>query len=154
MALNINDELRLISTILNSHGIQYALCGGLAVAVHGFPRATQDIDFLVQEDNLRQIISLLEENGYNIPAGRIPFDAGLDTEMILYRISRISGEELLTVDLVIVSPVLEDVWETRETYQVDDYELCVISLKGLRKMKSLAGRPQDLADLDHLNEIE
>lgn len=152
MALNIHEELRLIATTLKDHNIDYALTGGMAVALHGFPRATQDIDFMVREEDLDRVVSLLNGKGYTVPGGMIVLNRGKETECRIYRISKASGEDLLTLDLVLVTSVLEDIWEKRESYTVDDYELVVVSLDGLRKMKRLAGRPQDLADLDRLEE--
>ncbi len=154
MTLNIGEELQQIASKLNEQGIEYALCGGLAVALHGFPRATQDIDILIKGEDLESVLHLLNAHGYTLSGGSIPFDIGQETESRIYRISKASGEELLTVDLVLVSPILEDVWAGRETYQVDDYSLKVVSLDGLRTMKRLAGRPQDLVDLERLDGSE
>ncbi len=152
--LNINDELESIARSLNENGIEYALCGGLAVAVHGYPRATQDIDMLIRESDLNQVIALLGNKGYCRSAGIIPFDVGKESESRIYRISKVSGEDLLTLDLVLVSPIMQDVWEDRETFQIGDYEITVVSLSGLKKMKRLSGRPQDLVDLQQLEDLE
>ncbi len=154
MPLNINDELESVARSLNESGIAYALCGGLAVAVHGYPRATQDIDMLIRESDLNQAIALLGKKGYCLSAGFAPFDVGKESESRVYRVSKASGEDLLTIDLVLVSPIMEDVWEDRDTFQVDDYEITVVSLSGLKKMKRLAGRPQDLVDLERLEDVE
>lgn len=154
MPLNISDELELIARSLNDSGIAYALCGGLAVAVHGYPRATQDIDILIRESDLNQATALLGKRGYSISAGIIPFDVGKESESRVYRISKPSGEDLLTLDLVLVSPILEDVWGARETFRVEDYEITVVSLSGLKKMKRLSGRPQDLVDVQRLEDVE
>ncbi|NOT58834.1 MAG: hypothetical protein HOP19_01280 [Acidobacteria bacterium] len=45
--LNLYEELKLLIARLNESGESYALCGGLAMAVHGVPRATVDIDLLI-----------------------------------------------------------------------------------------------------------
>jgi hypothetical protein len=45
-------ELSEIVSILNENDIEYAICGGLALTIHGFPRATFEIDVLIQSDNL------------------------------------------------------------------------------------------------------
>lgn len=47
MPLDLADELAQLTRSLGAAGIEYALCGGLAMAVHGAPRATVDIDFIV-----------------------------------------------------------------------------------------------------------
>ena len=45
--MNLKDELFLIVETLERGGVEYALCGGMAVAVHGYVRATKDIDLLI-----------------------------------------------------------------------------------------------------------
>ncbi len=42
------DELSQLISALNENEIEYAVCGGLALAIHGFARATLDIDILIQ----------------------------------------------------------------------------------------------------------
>jgi len=46
------DEFVGITNGLNEHGIEYAVCGGWAMAVHGFLRATLDIDILILTEDL------------------------------------------------------------------------------------------------------
>ncbi|MCD6327290.1 hypothetical protein J7M28_07035 [bacterium] len=152
--MNINDKLKTIATNLRRIGIEYALCGGPSVAVHEYPRATQDIDMLIRESDLNQATALLCKMGYCISTGMIPSDVGRESKLQVYRISKASGGDVLTLDLVLVSPILEDVWQERETFKVDDYEVTVVSLSGLKKMKRLSGRPQDLVDIGRLEELE
>ena len=42
-------EFKLVTNLLNEHQIEFAVCGGWAMAIHGFPRATIDIDLLIRE---------------------------------------------------------------------------------------------------------
>ena len=150
MPFSLAHELSRIAAALAAEGIEYALCGGLAVAVHGFPRATRDLDFLVREGDLTRIQPVLDRLGFTLPAGIIPFDVGKETERRIYRVSKAEGEDLLTLDLLLVTPVLEEVWAGRETYEVGNQGIQVVSRAGLGQMKRAAGRPQDLADLEQL----
>ena len=68
----------------------------------------------------------------------------------IYRISKVDGTELLTLDLVLVTPGLEDVWEKRELFDWLGGRIVVVSRDGLMKMKRLSGRDQDLLDLKML----
>jgi hypothetical protein len=52
--------------------------------------------------------------------------------------------------LVVVTPIFEDVWREREAFLWEGEVLTVVSLAGLIAMKRLAGRKQDLADLEQL----
>lgn len=71
-------------------------------------------------------------------------------ERKLYRATQIEGKDVLTVDVLIVTPILEDVWESRQVFAWLDRAVTVVSLEGLTKMKLMAGRHQDLADLENL----
>jgi len=135
---------------LNTANVAYALCGGLAVNLHGHVRATRDIDLLLPLDQLDPARSALRPLGFHIDAGPIPFSSGTDRERVLYRVSRILGTQLSTVDLMIVTPVLEPVWASRVRARWRSRDVWTVSLDGLARMKRLAGRPQDLADLDNL----
>jgi hypothetical protein len=152
--LNINDELREIAISLKQGGVDYALCDGLAVALYGYPRATQDIDLLVEEPDLNRAVKVPENIGYTLSDGYIPFGPGENAQARIYRISKAHGEELLAVDLVLASSVFNSIWVDRKTIPVEDYELSVVSLEGLIKMKQLAGRPQERVDLHRLEEEE
>ena len=58
-------ELRLLVGSFNQHEVEFALCGGLAVAAHGLVRATQDIDFLIREESLEPAYVAAAEVGYD-----------------------------------------------------------------------------------------
>lgn len=57
---------------------------------------------------------------------------------------------LVTVDRILVEPALASVWAGREEYERDGIRRSVVSREGLHAMKRLAGRPQDLADIEAL----
>lgn len=57
------EELRLLVKSFNGHDIEFALCGGLAVAAHGLVRATQDIDFLIRGESLDEACRAAAEVG-------------------------------------------------------------------------------------------
>ncbi len=52
--MTINDELQGLIKLLRNAKIEYALCGGLAMAVHGWPRSTMDIDILIEKKTWRR----------------------------------------------------------------------------------------------------
>ncbi len=71
------------------------------------------------------------------------------------RVSKIDDNgEVLSLDLLLVTPQVQDVWDTREKIDFLGKQLSVVSLTGLIKMKTLAGRPQDLADIERLKNEE
>lgn len=148
--MNLKTELLGVARALHRTEIPYALCGGLAVVVHGYPRLTRDIDLLVQEGDLDRARKALGKVGFTIPGGLIPFDVGKEHERRVFRLSKRIDDELLTLDLVLVPQFLQDVWEDREAYEVESVPIEVVSREGLLRMKRIAARPQDLSDIENL----
>jgi hypothetical protein len=141
------EELRLLVNEFNKNDIDFALCGGLAVAAHGLVRATQDIDFLIREESLDEAYRAAAEVGYDIRGLDISFK---ERTVEIRRISKVVGEEIISLDLLLVTPHVEDVWEGREKIDFMNLSLYVVARAGLIKMKSQSGRPQDLVDIDRL----
>ncbi|MGI8670523.1 MAG: hypothetical protein ACR2J3_11875 [Aridibacter sp.] len=151
MATLLDELLELISTLEES-GIEYAVCGGLALTIHGFPRATFDIDILIQPDSLDKTYEVVAEKGYDIRGLDISFK---ERAVEIRRVSKIDDEgEVLSLDLLLVTPFVEDVWETKEELDWQDKSLWIVSKDGLVKMKELAGRDKDLIDISRLKDEE
>lgn len=149
--MDLYEELVAVLDQLDESGIDYAICGGIAVALHGYPRFTKDIDLLIRRRDVDRAADALETRGFVFRAGRVPFDVGGPHEREIFRISKIEPEgDTLTVDLLIVNDQIEDVWQTRETFEWRGREVFVVSAEGLAKMKRIAGRDQDLLDLKKL----
>ena len=60
----------------------------------------------------------------------------------------------MKLDLMLVAPVFEPVWNDRETVSLGEIAIKGVSKRGLITMKSVAGRPQDIADIDALRRLE
>jgi hypothetical protein len=145
-------ELLEITSDLEKNGIEYAVCGGLALAIHGFARATMDIDVLIRSENLEKAYQVAATKGYDIKGLEISFK---ESAVEIRRVSKIDDDgEVLSLDLLLVTPPVEDVWENREQVVLSENYLSVVSKEGLIKMKTLAGRPQDLADIERLQNDE
>ncbi len=77
--LDLYDEFNKVVTLLAEHTIDYALCGGLALAVYGIPRATIDIDLLIMPEALEAVMQLARELGYKKEALPMRFtDKGIE----------------------------------------------------------------------------
>ena len=101
----------------------------------------------MQNGRIRKIVKPL---GFWIEGGLIPFDPGTPKARNVYRISKIDGEDVLTLDLLLVSAILSIAWDKRETIEWQNQVVPVVSPEGLIHMKTLAGRKQDLADIEKL----
>lgn len=67
------------------------------------------------------------------------------------RVSKIDDDgEVLSLDLLLVTPKVEDVWESKEKLNLQTQDLWIVSQSGLIKMKELAGRAKDLIDIERL----
>ena len=75
MALNLFEETTALLAELERHEIPYAVAGALALAIHGVPRATTDIDLLIVNENLEPVWALRE---------RVPTERG-DVWVVLRR---------------------------------------------------------------------
>jgi hypothetical protein len=146
------DELNELISALNKNEIEYAVCNGLALAIHGFARATLDIDILIEAESLEKAYRIGAGKGFDIRGLDISFK---ERAVEIRRVSKIDANgEVLSLDLLIVTPQVQDVWETREKIDFLGSQLWVVSQTGLIKMKRLAGRPQDLADIERLENEE
>lgn len=81
------------------------------------------------------------------------FDQGTERETQLFRVSKAEGQSMTTLDLMLVTPALAHIWNDRETVRAFDTDIKVVSKSALIKMKQLAGRHQDLADVESLRSI-
>jgi len=149
--LDLYEELKSLVRRLEETGTEYALCGGLAMAVHGVPRATVDIDILVPPGNLARVEELVRGLGFTIEANPMSFAGG---EVRIRRFSKIDpdSEDVLSLDIVLVTDALEEVWRDRAPLEWEEGPLTVVDKRGLIRMKRLRGSDQDGADIRALQE--
>lgn len=152
MALDIIDELLAVAAALTEAGIEHAVCGGLALAIHGHPRMTDDLDLLVRESDVARALEVVRGLGFDIPARVMTFGRRTGVVRTMNRVSKLDPATgaLLPLDLLHAVGVYEPVWASRVRYRLGDREIVVVSREGLATMKQIAGRPQDLVDLARL----
>ena len=148
--MDLKRELLGVVRALNRSEVLYALCGGMAVVLHGHPRLTRDVDLLIRKQDLEAAEAALATAGFTLPGGMLPFDPGGRHERNVFRLSKRVADDILTVDLLLLPDFLRDVWEDREVYELDGVPVTVVSADGLIAMKRVAGRHQDLNDIEHL----
>jgi hypothetical protein len=150
--LDLYNEFRSLIAVLNEQKIDYALCGGLAMAVYGVPRATVDIDLLILTSSLETVLSLAKAQGYNIRGPEMSFADGV---IEIRRISKIDpgSGDLLSLDLLLVTSELLKVWQSRNQVVWEGGNLSVVSRDGLVFLKSLRSSGQDLDDIKKLQGV-
>lgn len=68
----------------------------------------------------------------------------------IVRVSKVVGRDLLTLDLLLVGPSIRNVWDSREIRVFNGRQIGVVSREGMKRLKLIAGRKQDLLDLEQL----
>lgn len=147
--IDITDELRRVVKALDEQKIDYALCGGMAMGVHGSLRTTIDIDLLIQSGSLDNVFAIAKLLGYNVRGKDTTFSHGA---VEMRRVSKVDPKdgELLSLDLLLVTPEIRTVWESRLQAEWEGRTLSVVSVDGLIALKRLRGSTQDLADIEAL----
>ncbi len=149
---NLFTELISLTGEFKRRGVDYAVCGGLALAVYGFPRATKDIDLLVQDGDLPAARSAARHCGFTISGTVMTFKSGDRLARVIKPLP--PSEDVLILDLMLVSEHNRDAWESRQEVETTLGTICVAGVEGLKNMKRRAGRLQDLADVVRLEELD
>jgi len=146
--MDLVEELRQVVSALDDGGVPYAIVGALALAIHGAPRATTDIDLLIRPEHAQSALRLVRPLRFDLPALPMTFR---DSGLTIHRVSKIEGQETLMLELLLVSEALESIWRSRQTIEAFDLPLQVVSRSALIRMKAMAGRLRDLADIERLS---
>ncbi len=144
---DLSEELAAIRDELAARGLEFAVCGGIAMAIHGFTRATEDLDLFVRPEEVEAVEATLEVLGY--AAKSAPTVVGA---MNIRRVSKIdeTEDDKLAVDLFLVSPETSGVWNGRESLTWRDQPLPVVSREGLIALKRLRATSMDLVDIGRM----
>lgn len=138
---DFNEFIRL----LDFHKVRYLLIGGYAVTFHGYPRYTKDLDIWIAPDveTAGKMMAVLDEFGFgSIGLGKSDF---LKDESFIQL-----GHEPVRIDIVIKKRFFDPAWRNRVKHLSGNEKMNFVSVKYLVKLKNLAGRPQDIADISRL----
>ncbi|RLC49174.1 MAG: hypothetical protein DRH57_00510 [Candidatus Cloacimonadota bacterium] len=143
----LNKDFKEFIQLLNDNNVRYLVVGGYAVAFHGYPHYTKDIDLWIwlNRENAENLIKVLDDFGFS--------SLGLKVEDFLtpgyviqlgYPPNRI---DLLTT---VTGLDFDKCYASRIELNINGTRINFIGLDDLKKNKELTGRYQDLADLEHL----
>jgi len=132
-----------------THNVQFLIIGGYALAAHGLPCATGDLDAWVwaSEENAEKIITALNEFGFG-DVGVTVSDFSREDSVVQLGFPPYRIDILTSIDGV----EFKDAWERRILVRVNQNEVPFISRQDLIANKIAAGRPQDIADVQRLTE--
>jgi predicted nucleotidyltransferase len=132
---------------LSEFHVEYLLIGGYAVAFHGYPRATGDLDIWIamDEENAQRMIASLDAFGFG--------STGLSTDLFVRpdQITRMGFPPLRIEILTTVSGLdFAEAYSDRIETVIDGIPVVLISQEHLKTNKRASGRTKDLADLENL----
>ncbi|MBA3453785.1 MAG: hypothetical protein H0T42_11890 [Deltaproteobacteria bacterium] len=149
--IDVYAELVAILRALDEASIEYALCGALALAVHGAPRATRDIDVIARKEDAARIREVARQTGFVFEALPMEFSgSGIEVQ----RFSKLIEGRPLMLDVLWLNPKLQTIWDDRQRLPWNEGMLSVVSRDGLITLKLTAGRAQDLVDIQSLTAAE
>jgi len=131
--------------LLNARKVEFVIIGATAFPVHGYARATLDIDLFIRPEleNARRTLQALKEFGYDVT------DLNADdllSKKVLIR------QYLLETDIhpFVQGVTFDRVWKNRVSGTYGNEKVYYASLDDLIMMKKAAGRPKDIEDLKFL----
>lgn len=149
--MQTNSDFRDLLAALNGAAAEYLVVGAHALAVHGHPRASKDLDVWVRPtpQNAERVYRALA--AFGAPLHELKVE-DLSAAGTIFQI----GVEPVRVDIItaVDGVDFESAWPDRVRADYDDQPVSVISREHLIQNKKAAGRPQDLADVDALERLD
>ncbi len=143
----LNQDFKEFIQSLNDNSVRYLVVGGYAVALHGYPRYTKDMDVWVEMtvDNASKIVKALNQFGFgSLDLKEADF---IEPDQIIQL-----GYPPRRIDILTTLPGVEfsECYLSHTTVNVEGVSVNFIDLENLKKNKRATGRHQDLADLENL----
>ena len=143
----LNQDFKEFAELLNAHGVEYLVVGGYALAAHGHPRYTGDIDFWVGlgQDNIQRVLDALQAFGFASLGLKVD-DFDHDTVLQL-------GLPPRRIDILTAIDGVDfgACFERRESAVLGGVPLNVIGLTDFIANKKATGRLKDQVDLEALD---
>lgn len=143
----MNSDFKELLKVFADRKVKYLIIGGYAVAKHAEPRYTKDLDIWISNsrENAERVFQSLKEFGAPLQ------DISIEDFTIPTLVFQI-GIEPSRVDILMGLKDLDfdECWERRATAIIGEIEIQFISIDDLIFNKQLAGRPQDLRDVEIL----
>jgi len=137
------NRLKEVFKSFQQHDVRYVVIGGIAAVLYGVPRATFDLDILIEASpqNVQRLIDALIDAGMGT-ATLTSSDEILSNEITIFK-------DRVRIDVQLSTPGLqfETSWSKKQTMQYQGQEFYVVSLEDLIRSKRAAGRDVDLEDI-------
>lgn len=145
--MEIQTDFRDLLKLFNDHGVEYIIVGGYALAFHGAPRFTGDLDLLIHPSpaNARNVLSALHEFGFDFP--NLTLDDFQNPDKVVQL-----GVPPIRIDLI--TSISGVPWDEADAHKVKGtYGEITVSYLGRAefiKNKTCTGRKKDIADIEAL----
>ncbi len=143
----MNPDFKEFFQSLNDNQVRYLVVGGYAVAFHGYPRYTKDMDIWIElsHENAARMVKALDQFGFaSLGLKQSDFLVADQIIQLGYPPNRI---DLITS---LAGVTFDECFDKRLRVEIERVEVNFIDLDNLRKNKRSTGRLQDLADLEKL----
>ena len=145
----LNQDFKEFIQLLNENQVKYLVIGGYAVAIHGHPRYTKDIDIWIEisDDNANKLVTTLTQFGFD-SLGVTTQDFQTTNQIIQL------GYPPNRIDLITNPDGIDfqTCYDSKIEVNLNDVPVKFINLDNLKKNKLASGRLQDLADLENLQD--
>jgi hypothetical protein len=147
----LNPDFRDMLSALNDEHVEFLLVGAYALAVHGLPRATGDMDIWIRcsDENAQRVWRALQSFG--APLTEVTLD-DLKTPNTVFQIG--VAPRRIDILMSIDGVEFDEAWPQRMIVEVEGQTLTVLSRAHLLQNKKASGRPKDLADIAWLESEE
>ena len=145
----LNKDFKEFIKLLNSRNVEYLIVGGYALAAHGHPRYTGDIDIWIgpADKNISLVLDALQEFGFG-ELGITAADLSAPNSVVQLGYPPARIDLLSSIDGVRFA----DCYAKRIVMQIDEVDLPVIGVADFRANKLATGRLKDLADVEALDQ--
>lgn len=137
------DQLQSVFASLQKNEVKYLVIGGIAAVLYGVPRATFDLDILIDPtlENAQNLLDALSDVGFGT-AEMTNAEEIVATEITIFT-------DRIRLDVQTFTPGIEfeDAWKNRVTMTYEGQDLEVVSIADLIKSKTASGREIDLEDV-------
>lgn len=143
-------DFREFIFLLNAENVRYVIVGGYAVAYHGYPRATADLDIFIDisKSNSAAVLAALKKFGFSHPQITSEFFQKKGRVFCL-------GREPLRLEIIndIDGVTFAECYKHRIKTKLGDLPINFVDLARLKRNKKASGRAKDLADLEQLAKL-
>ncbi len=137
------DQLQTVFASFQKNDVKYLVIGGIAAVLYGVPRATFDLDILIEptKENAQKLLDALTQVGFGT-AEMTSAEEIVGTEITIFT-------DRIRLDVQTSTPgiLFKDAWPRRVTMTYRDQKFEVVSFADLIQSKTAAGREVDLEDV-------